>query len=171
MNPTLAAMLLAVPMILLGVASAYFQLRARTELNARKLVDSDELIYLRGRYRRRLLAAVILIAVGGMIAGSYLSGHEAAADNLKPRLDDAGNKLPMNDAEKKFLRTYWSYWVGVILLAFALCVIGIMDAWASRRYFLSVYRHMKEDHQAILRRDLAIYKQQKDDRGAKRGEL
>lgn len=171
MNAMIVALILAVPLILLGFASAYQQLRGRRDLAARTHVPSDERAYLQGRYRRRLLAATIMIIAGVMIAAAYLSGMEATADALKPGLDDQGEKQPLAEQDKQFLRMYGLYWISVVLLAFALVGIAIKDAWATRRYWLRLYREMKADHNAKLRRDLAVYRQQKDDRGARRGTL
>jgi hypothetical protein len=164
-------LLLATPLILLGVASAYFQLQGQRRLQERTHIPSDEFAYLRNRYRRRLLAAGLMILAGSMIAAAYLSGMEAKADSLKAATGEDGAKKPINDEDKQFVRLWGVYWIAVILQAFALVCIAITDAWATRRYWLSVYRAMKEDHEVKLRRDLAVYKQSRDDRGAQRGKL
>ena len=45
---------------------------------------------------------------------------------------------------------------------FALVGLALVDALATRRYWLTLYRQIKDDHQAKLRRDLAVYRQQKE---------
>lgn len=171
MNPTTAALLLAIPLMLLGAASAVMQVRSRRLLDARTHVPSDERSYLEGRHRRRLLAGLLMIVAGGMIAGAHLFGLEATADHLKAGTDAAGNKQDMTPDDKRFVRFWGAYWIGVILIASALVVVAIVDAWASRRYWHGVYRELKVEHEARLRRDLAVYRRQKDDRGAHRGPL
>ena len=171
MNPLYLALLLSFTLLLLGGVSAFFQLQGRRELKARKHVPSDEYSYLYGRYRRRLLAAVLMIVAGGMIGGAYLSGMEAAADSIHAGRDADGVKQPIKPDDRDFVRVWGVYWIGVIVLAFLLIGVAITDAWATRRYWLGVYRVLREEHQVKLRRDLAVYQQQKDDRGAKRGTL
>jgi hypothetical protein len=160
------ALALAVGLILLGVTTGVFQVRGQRRLAARRHVPSDEFAYLRGRYRRRLLTAALLVAIGGMIGGAYLSGLERRADNLgepKPgEADQPPAQRKMTDDEKQLFRFWSGYWIIVVVLVFALTVLATLDAWSTRRYWLSQYRALREDHEAKLRRDLAVYRQQKE---------
>lgn len=171
MNPQSVALLLSAILLLLGTVSAYYQFQGRRQLHERKLVPSDEYVYLRGRYRRRLLASGLMIVAGLMIGGAYLSGMEANADALKAERGVDGERKPIAPQDRDFVKLWGLYWIGVIVLAFALISVAMTDAWASRRYWLGVYKLMREEHQVKLRRDLAVYQQKKDDRGAKRGKL
>lgn len=164
-----AALALAVPLVLLGLISAWYQLRGLRRLRERKLVPSDEAAYLRGRYRRRFVLGVLFVLLGGLIAGSFLSGQEARADKLgeKKPTDAEGEKREMSDGEKQFLRSYAIYWFGVVVpLTFVLIVLAMIDGLATRRYWLKIYREMRDEHNSQLRRDLAVYMQQKDGRRA-----
>lgn len=164
MNPSTAAAAVAVPLVLLGLVSGVFQVRGMRRLKARTHVPSDEFGYLRNRHRRRLLAAGVMVVIGGLIGGAYLSGMEGRADALgqpdpaAPR-DEAGKRI-IPAADRQFVRAWGVYWIGVIVLTFSLLGIALVDAWATRRYWLGLYRQMKDDHQAKLRRDLAVYRQQ-----------
>ena len=162
-----AALTLAVPLVLLGLFSGWQQLRGLRQLKARRLVPSDEAAYLRGRHRRRFAVGVLLVILGGLIAGSFLSGQEARADELgeKKPTDAEGEKREMSDEEKRFLRGYGIYWFGIVIpLTFVLIVLGMIDGLATRRFWLKLYREMREEHHSQLRRDLAVYKQEKDGR-------
>jgi hypothetical protein len=167
-SPMAVALLLAVPLMLLGLGSGLVQLRAWKILLHRKHVPSDERQYLRGRYRRRLFAAMLMMLAGALIACAYLSGLEADADALAaPNAD--GTKKEMTPEDRAFLRWYGAYWIGVILLAFVLVTIALADALATRRYWLSVYKQLKDDHQTMLRRDLAVFRQDHRSRHGPRG--
>ena len=172
MSPSVAALVMSVPLILLGLVSAGFQVRGMRQLRARTHVPSDEFGYLRNRHRRRLLAAGVIVTAGALIAGVYLSGLEGRADKMAepdptaPR--DANGKRVMTDDEKATFRVWGGYVILVVVLVFVLFAIAVTDTWASRRYWLSVYREMREEHQTQLRRDLAVYKAQKD-QGRNRG--
>jgi MFS family permease len=160
-----AAMALAVPLLLVGLYSAWQQIRGLRHLRERKLVPSDEAAYLRGRHRRRLVVGVLLVLIGGLIAGAFLSGMEARADELgeKKPTDANGEKKEMTDEEKQFVWRWGLYWIAVVLpLTFALIGLAIADGLASRRYWLKLYREMRDEHNSQLRRDLAVYMQQKE---------
>lgn len=164
-NPsTAAALLVAVPLVLLGAVSGTLQFRGMRRLKARTHVPSDELAYLTQRHRRRLFAAAVMVVIGWLIAGAYLSGMENRADALgepnpaAPRDEDGKRVIAAED--RQFVRFWGTYWIGVIVLVFVLLGIAVVDAWAARRYWMGVYRQLKEDHQTKLRRDLAVYKQQ-----------
>ena len=169
-DPTTLALALAVGLIALGLTSGVLQVRGLRRLAARKHVPSDELTYFRSRYRRRLLTGTILVVIGGLIAGSYLSGMERQADELKPEpqpadVADAGpaaEKPEMTPEQKRFVRFWGAYWIIVVVLVFALLVLAVTDAWATRRYWLARLRQLREDHQTKLRRDLAVHRQQQE---------
>ncbi len=166
-DATALALVLAVGLVLLGAATGAFQVRGLRRLAARTHVPSDEFAYLRNRHRRRLLTGVVLVTLGGLIGGAYLSGMVRRADQLgEPRPPAAGadpaDKPPMTDAEKQFFRLWTSYWVLILVLVFLLVGLAMIDALATRRYWLAVYRQIKDEHQSMLRRDLAVYRQHRE---------
>lgn len=152
------ALLLAGGLILLGIVTATWQIRGKRRLAARKHVPSDELGYLQRRYRRRLWTAFVLILVGGLIAGAYLSGMERRIANL-PKAQAEGEKPKLTDDQKQFIRLWSSFWIVVVILVFVLFVLAIADSWATRRYWYGQLRQMRDEHQSKLRRDLAVHKQ------------
>jgi hypothetical protein len=158
------ALLIAGALVALGVGSGWQQVREMKKLRDRKLVPSDEYAYLRGRHRRRLLVGVLLVVIGGLFAGAYLSGMTARIDELgqKKPTDADGEKRQLTDEEKDLMRTYYGIWAGVALLTFFVIGLAVVDALASRRYWLKIYREMREEHNSQMRRDLAVYKQQKE---------
>ncbi len=164
MNDTSAvALALAAGLVLLGVATGYFQVRGLRRLAARKHVPSDEHAYFRNRYRRRLLTGAVLVTLGGLIGGAYLSGMERRVDELKQEQPAGEGEEPrMTDDQKQVVRFWGGYWTLVLVLVFALLGLAVVDALATRRYWLALYRQIKEEHQSKLRRDLAVYRQQKE---------
>jgi hypothetical protein len=161
MNPALA---LAAVCLVLGGATAGWQVRGLRSLTRRKLVPSDERAYLRGRYRRRLLNGVLLAVLGGLVAGAFLSGLEERADALaEPRPADAnGDKPPMTPEQKALFRLWSLYWGGTVLLLMAVVGLAGLDLVANRRYWHGQMRRLREEHQTKLRRDLAVHRAQKE---------
>ena len=134
----------AAVLVAFGVGTAYRQVRNRKVLAARTHVPSYELAYLRGQITRRLCVAAVLVLIGGMIGGSFVSGMEAQAD----------------DAEVDPL-LYALFWIAVLLLVFVVTCLAIFDFWATRRYWMGIYRQLKNDHNTLLQRDLALYRRQR----------
>jgi hypothetical protein len=168
--PSAVAFALAGPLVVLGAVSGYNQVQGLRVLAARKHVPADEYSYLRNRYRRRLLVAGILVLVGGLIAGAYLSGFEREADRIveaRKVANAAGGDV--SDDDKFVLQLWGGYWVVVISLVFVLLALAVVDAWSTRRYWFKVLREMRDDHNTKLRRDLAVLRQQKESRSNRFG--
>lgn len=161
---SLIAILFGVGLALLGFVTGAVQVVGLRKLASRTLVPSDERIYLRNRYRRRLLTAGILVVIGVLIGSAYLSGMEARADaigNGRAEVDADGERPPIPQNDKQFVRFWGAYWIMVIVLVFVLVALAIIDAWSSRRYWMSQYRQLKDEHNTRLRRDLEVLRQHK----------
>lgn len=154
----LVGLLLAAVLLFLGVGTALRQRANLQRLHARSHVPSDEHAYLRGQARRRLVISAILILLGLLIGGSFLSGIEEHATALGDR-NKAGE--PPSDDEKRFLQFYGALWILIIVLVFGLVCFSILDAWAARRYWQGVFRRLRNDHNTLMQRDLALYRQQR----------
>jgi MFS family permease len=163
-NASVIALVFAAGLVLLGVLTATWQVRGLRALAERKHVPSDEYDYFRGRYRRRLVTAALLMSIGAMIGGAYLSGMAQATEQLgQPRDgEDDQPKPEMTDDQKEFVRFLTAYWSVVLVLVFALVGLATVDAFATRRFWLAQYRALRDDHQTRLRRDLAVYKQHRE---------
>jgi hypothetical protein len=167
----LVGLLLALVLVLLGVGTAYRQYRLARHLRAERFLPSDERSYLRGQVIRRSAVAVVLVAIGGLIGGYYFSGMDARADQIAERkrgadpADDPGrppDPNPADEADREFAKLLGLYWIGVLMLVFVVACLAVLDFWATRRYWMAQYKRIKEDHETKLRRDLALYRQQKD---------
>ena len=166
-KPLVVALCLSVPLVGMGVWSIVMQVRGIRQLAGRSHVPLDESGYLRGRHRRRLICGSIMVAVGMMIAGAYLSGMEAKASAGRA----AFNQVPVAEGgilatpeEKQFFRFWSGYWITIVGLLGVLVLLASADAWATRRYGLTILRELRDEHKARLARDLAVFRQQKSDR-------
>lgn len=161
-------LVLAAGLLAFGVGTAARQRGALRRLRDERFLPTDERAYLRGQVRRRLVVAVVLVAIGGMIAGYYLSGLDARMDAIAERekdrvpADDPGRPAEVDPADKRLAELVVIYWIGILCLVFVIACCAIFDFWAARRYWMAQYRIIKEDHEAKLRRDLAVYRQAKD---------
>jgi MFS family permease len=168
---TAVAYTLAAGLVVFGLLTGWFQLRGQAALRARTHVPSDELAYLRGRYRRRLVTGVLLAVIGGLIAGAFLSGLEPQIDALiaAAEANHTDPRPELTPEQKTLVKVWGGYWTVVLVLVLVVFGFAFADAMATRRYALQQYRIIREDHQAKLRRDLAVYKAQQDSRRNGRG--
>ena len=163
LTPANTAFLLAAGLMLFGGATAWFQLRGRRILRARQFVPSDELAYFGRRYRVRLINGILISVIGVLIGGAYLTGLERRADDLgehKPvaNPDEPAAKPQMDEDQKLFVRLWAAYWIVVLVLVFVVLMLAFRDAWATRRYAMKQFAHIREEHEVKLRRDLAVYR-------------
>jgi len=158
------ALLLSAVLVLIAVLSIRSQFRQLREVRHGPAMASDDRSYLRHRSIRRIINGGLMLALGGMLAGSYLSGNEDRADGIAAEAEQAkrdGVARDRTEEEKAFLRFYGGYWIGVLVLLFLVMAVAVADFWATRRYAMAQLNRLREDHQAVLRRDLEMYRQQK----------
>ena len=160
-------LMLAVLLVTLGVGAALRQRAVLRRLREERYLPSDERAYLRGQVRRRLAVSVVLVVVGGMIAGYYLSGMDARMDEIGNRerraaANPPAEPEPPNEQDREFAKFVGAYWIAILLLLFVVVCLAVFDFWATRRYWMALYRQIKQDHDTKLQRDLAVYRQAKD---------
>jgi hypothetical protein len=163
-STAVVAYTLAAGLIAFGLLTSWFQLRGRAALRARTHVPSDELAYLRGRYRRRLATGVILTLIGVLIASAFLSGLEPQIDAMIAAAEkengDGDEKQDLTPEQKQLVKIWGGFWTGVVVLVLVVFGLALADALATRRYAMLQYRIIREEHEAKLRRDLAVHKAQ-----------
>ena len=167
----IVGLFLAVGLILLGAGTAYRQGRARRRLREERFLPSDDRAYLRRQVIRRHVLSVVFVAIGAMIGWYYLSGMDARMDEIADRKhkreadDNPGppvDPAPVDQADRDFAKFVTVYWIGILGFVFVVSCLATVDFWATRRYWMAQYRLLKADHEAKLQRDLAVYRQTKD---------
>jgi hypothetical protein len=156
-------LVLAAALVLFGLGTALRQRRTLARLRTERYLPSDDRAYLRGQVRRRVATGAVLVMIGGLIAGYYLSGMDARVDEIAAKERNAAPLPPDEDrADKDFTRSVAAYWVGILGLVFVAGCLAVFDFWATRRYWMAQYRLLKADHEAKLQRDLAVHRQAKE---------
>lgn len=160
-------LILAVLLVILGVGAALRQRVALRRLREERYLPSDDRAYLRGQVRRRIAVSAVLVIVGGMIFGHYVSGMNARMDEISNRRQAANANPPaepdpLDERDREFTRFVIWYWITILLLLFVAVCLAVFDFWATRKYWMAQYRRIKQDHDTKLQRDLAVYRQAKD---------
>ncbi|WP_439628467.1 hypothetical protein [Gemmata sp.] len=153
-----AGLIIAAVLIALGLGTGARQVRTLRRLREEQYTPEVDRRYFRGQVRRRGLAALVLFSIGAMIAGYYLSGTDARMDALGAQRETG---QPLDAGDKEFARGVALYWIAVILLVGVVLTGAVVDFWATRVYWMARYREIKTDHDTKLRRDLAVYRQQR----------
>ena len=156
---------LAAVLVLVGALTALRQKRALRVLADEPFVADADRRYRRGQALRRSATSLLLVVIGGMIAGYYLSGMDARMDAIPERnkvgAPADGDPDPQADPDKQFAKLVGFYWIGIMGLVFAAVCLAVFDFWATRTYWMARYRELKADHDTKLQRDLAVFRQQK----------
>ena len=158
------ALVFAGILLLLAVFSIRRQVSSLQRLKREIHLPSDDRSYLRNQAYRRLLTGVLLLGLAGLLAGAYLSGMERRADEIGEKrvaANEEGEKPPVAEEVKDFLRVYSYYWIGILILLFVVISLAIVDLWATRRYAWTQLRRIRTENRTLLERDLALYRQQK----------
>jgi hypothetical protein len=155
---------LALVLVVFGLGAGLRQIRTRQRMRDEPYLPAADRQYFRGQVRRRLLASGLLLTIGGLIAGYYLSGMDARMDAIPER--NRGEAPPVADpaqaeADKQFTRFVGVYWILVIVLLGLVVGVAVIDFWATRNYWMARYKEMKADYDTRLQRDLAVYRQQR----------
>jgi len=158
-------LILAASLVLVGALTAQRQRRALRAMAEEQFLADEDRRYRRGQALRRMATSALLVVVGGMIGGYYLSGMDARMDAIpKPNKNGAppeGEPNPQAEADKQFAKLVGFYWIGIMGLVFVAVCLAVFDFWATRKYWMARYKELKADHDAKLQRDLAVFRQQK----------
>lgn len=158
------ALFFAAALLLIAVLSIRRQIGNLLRLRRDAHVPSDDRNYLTNQAYRRIVTGCLLLGLAGMLSGAYVSGMERRAEKLGDQqrpLDEEGRKQRMADEDKDFVRFYAIWWIGILVLLFLVVSLAIVDIWATRRYAWSQIKRIKSEHQTVLERDLAMYRQHK----------
>lgn len=164
----MAAVLLLMSTLLAGIAliSLRYQIRTWKRLRTESLA-SDDRRYLRGVAQRRTVNAVLLLALAGMLAGSYFTGGLDELGRIA-RLGQQDPPAKMTDEDKETVKSLAMYWIVVLALLFFVIVLAVADYTATSLYARQQFRRIRNEQRTLLERDLAVYRQQKLNDRAKR---
>jgi hypothetical protein len=166
-NPVIVwGLLLAATLILAGVLTAHRQRKALRALAEEPFLADVDRRYRRGQARRRMLTSAVIVVIGGMIGGHYLSGLDARMDAIAAREKAAprpaeGEPDPQGEEDRQFTKFVAGYWIGIMGLVFVAVCLAVVDFWYTRRYWMARYKELKTDHETKLQRDLAVFRQKK----------
>ena len=121
-------------------------------------LSDEEARWRRGQAWRRLAGSALMLVMAGLLAWAVLMGNQAQ------QLADAG---PAGDTLEghQFFRVYFLVWVTFLLLLVALIFLVAADIWATRRFSTRAQRKILDDKKAMLQREVARMRGERNGHG------
>jgi hypothetical protein len=158
-----------VPLVVATVI-AWRQVRAWDWQRAQPDLSADDRRYFRRQVLRRLALCLLLILAAALLGGLYGMG---ILDELQ-RLNDVGETAQaegrkLTAEEQAFVSFAFKYVGCILIVVLLILIVGCIELAAIRRYGMRHRRRIREDRQAMLRRQLPeLYRERRERR--ERGE-
>src|SRR5206468_3992140 len=117
--------------------------------------------------KRRLAGSVLMAVFAGLLAGS-LTFLEDPAGRLAEEGEAArehGQQPVLDPEQKQFIHFYGGYWIVMLLVLLALVALAAFDLLATRRFGLRQYRKIQTDRRAMIERQAARLRQERNGPG------
>jgi UDP-N-acetylmuramyl pentapeptide phosphotransferase/UDP-N-acetylglucosamine-1-phosphate transferase len=161
-NPSFEFTYAAVIVVALVALAVYFGRRQVQTLRGLKALENhppEDRRYHRNQAWLRLASCGLMVVFAGLLAGTYLMGQERRADEMG-ELRQADREL---DPEQKGAAKAWAAYWGVMLLVLLLIVLlTLIDLFAIRRFSLRQYRKIQADRRAMIERQVAVLRSQRN---------
>ena len=134
---------------------------------APEAMPSEERTYLLGRARRRLVMSVLLLLLGVMLAGAlaYLEVPAGRLADEREAQAQQGDRAPLSPEQLPLARWFAGYWIVFLLVLMAVVFMAGLDVWATRRYGIRQHRKLMADRRAMIEREVARYRQERNGHG------
>ena len=165
MNEWFAMSVLALILVLVG---AYYLRKSililRRTSPAFEMLPDDR-SYLRRQAWRRIVNSCLMFLLATVLVGSYLGGMQEKADEIVSGREKAtvdGVKPPLTDQQRQFRVVFSAVWISTLALLGTIVVLAGIDLFATRRYALTQLRRIQSDRRAMLERQLAKWRDERD---------
>jgi len=151
--------------LLLGLAG-YFSWRQWQTLRGLRSADdlpAEDRRYVRNQAWRRLAGSVLMAVFAGFLIGSFFleNAINEVTDEIK-QAEGTEEEKAVADRHRPFLELYRYYWISALLVVFGMICLAAFDLLAIRRYGLRHYRQIMADRRAMIERELARYRQERN---------
>jgi hypothetical protein len=116
---------------------------------------------------RRLVNCALLAVLAVMLAGAQLFLEQRADDLIDQREAQSqqdGAEPPLTQEQRDFASLYAGYWIACLVVLLAIVALAGIDLWETRRLGLREHRKLLDDQRGMLQRQIARYRQQRDER-------
>jgi hypothetical protein len=152
--------------VLLLVAILYTirQILVLRHLRAAEEMPLEERSYLDRRARRRLVTSALLFVLGAMLVVDliYLEVPAQQLADERERVKQQGESPPLDAEQRSFARVYGSFFIFFLLVLMVVVLLAALDYWATRRYGLHQHRKLSADRRAMIEREIARLRQERN---------
>lgn len=122
-------------------------------------LSDEETRWRRGQAWRRLIGCGLMLGLAALLAAAllYLENPALHITAQGPPADTPDNR--------QFLRVYLVIWIVILLLVLAVVLLAAVDIWSTRRFSLRQQRKILDDRRAMLEREVARYRQERNGNG------
>lgn len=128
-------------------------------------LSAEDKKYFRRQAARRLVCAVLMIALAGVLVGSFfIEGRAQEIADKNQALLDRGEKPVLNPEDRQFGEFYATVWIAVLLILLALITVAGLDYVAIRRYGKRHYQVIQAERRAMIHDELRRYRREQSER-------
>jgi hypothetical protein len=162
-NPSAELAFAAVIVVILLALAGYYgwrQWQTLRGLRHQENLTAEDRRYFRNQAWLRLVSCGLMVVLACLMAGSYLSGREEHARELAQPGATAAQKA--DPEQKRFANQYITYWIFSLLVLMVIVFLTVFDLVAIRRYGLRHLRKIQADRRAMLERQVALLRSQRN---------
>jgi hypothetical protein len=160
-----AALIIA---FLFGLSAFYTwrQVQTLRVLRLQENLPREDYRYVHNQAWRRLFCCGLTLLLAVLLLGTFVLGLETKAETLKEqRVERQARGEEMNDEEKQFFNLYTYYWITILLVLLILLCTAAFDLYAIRQFGLRHHRQIQADRRAMLERQVARLRTERNGHG------
>ncbi len=159
------AYLISTVLAALGVGFAAQQRATLRRLKSETELADDERSYQRNQALLRLTCCVLMLILGGLVAGAYAFGLEGRATELGKAMQvqrDRGEEPVLTPDERQFRKFYLGYWIVTLLVLLAIVILASIDVWTIRRFQRRQMAKLNADRREMIEEQVAILRSRRN---------
>jgi hypothetical protein len=151
---------------LLGGLAGYFawrQIQTLRDLREDDNLPSEDRRYFRRQAWRRLVGCGLMMLLLGLFGGTFFfEGAVAQFAEERQAAREQGPEPEFSPEQRLLMKFYGGYWIAILLLVLGLVGIAFVDLLAIRRYGQRHFRKLQEDRRAMIERQVARLRQERN---------
>ena len=152
-------------LLLFAAYSGWKQWQVLRTSNADSTLSPEDHAFFRKQAGRRLILAVLMVALAGVLIGSFFLEDRAQALATKKQEErDRGEEGKLTPEERQFGEFYATVWIVVLLLVLVLITLAGVDYLAIRRYGRRHYQMIQTQRREMIRDELKRFRQERSQR-------
>jgi hypothetical protein len=164
-NEWIAMSVLVVILVAVGVYYLRKSVRELARTTPEFEMLPEDRTYVRRQAWRRIVNSGLMFLLAAIMVGSYASGvQERASDIAREREQAAvgGFKPPLTQEQSEFAQLFTGLLITMLILLGLIVMLAGVDLFATRRYALTQLRRIQSDRRAMLERQLARWREERD---------